>query len=214
MKRGIAIGVLVVALVAAVVVLVVFSLGSEKSQVEVEYHGVQGGFTEEGCPYLGSLDAPVVLMEFTDFACSHCQMYHQQTETNILADYVAPGKLRYVAHYYSRSNPWSFRASEAAMCAADQGLYFQFRHTLFENDVETEEDFLAQTQAVGLDVDDFTACWNEGRYLDALVEHIQTAKVMGVSGTPSFKINEQLVIGNKPDQIRQVIEEELAAAGQ
>lgn len=212
--RGAMIGGIAVLALVAIVVLVFLGLGPGESgrDVAVVYEGIQGGFTEEGFPYLGSLDAPVVLTQFTDFNCSHCRTYNLETEDAILADYAATGKVRYVVHYYSSSSPQSLQTTEAAMCAADQGFYFQFQRALFEDPAASREDFITRARDVGLDEDDFMACWDAGRYHNALLGHIQAARAMGISGTPSFKINDQLVVGNRPDAIRQAIEDELAAA--
>ncbi|RLC68040.1 MAG: hypothetical protein DRI48_00700 [Chloroflexi bacterium] len=188
--------------------------GEPRREVEIVYHGIEGGFTGEGFPYLGSLEAPVVMMEFTDFNCSHCKAYNLETEAGILEDYVASGEVRYVLHYYSSGYPQSLQATEAVMCAADQGLVFQFQRALFEKSPAGRDDYAALASQVGLDEGEFTACWDAGRHRAALMDHIRAARAMGVSGTPSFKINDQLVVGHRPDEIRRVIEEELAAAGQ
>ncbi len=213
--RNIAIGVVVVLALAAIAALVFRGLGSEAGRdIEVVYHGIQGGFTEEGFPYLGSPDAAVVVMEFSDFQCSHCAAYNLRSEEALLEDYVATGEVRYVVHYYSSSNPASLQAAEAAMCAADQGLYFQFQRALFENPATLREDFIARARDTGLNVRDFAACWDSERHRSALLDHIQEAKALGITGTPSFMINDRLVVGNRPNDIRRVIEEELAEAGQ
>jgi protein-disulfide isomerase len=214
--RILMIGSIAVLALAAIVGLFFIVLGPEKQQRKAEfvYHGIQGGFTEEGFPYLGSLEAPVVVMEFTDFNCSHCQAYNLETEDSILADYVATGKVRYVLHYNSSANPRSLQASEAAMCAGEQGLYFQFQRALFENPAALREDFMDRARDVGLDVDGFKACWDAGRYRSKLIESTQAARSMGISATPSFRINDQLVVGHRPDEIRQAIEDELVKAGQ
>jgi protein-disulfide isomerase len=154
------------------------------------------------------------MIEFTDFSCGHCQAYNQETEESILKDYVATGKVLYVAHYYSFAHPRSLQAAEAAMCAADQGLYFQLQHALFEDEgAASRADFIALAQEVGLDKDAFIDCWDTGRHHNALMEHSRAANAQGISSTPSFIINERLVVGNRPDLLAQAIEEELAAVG-
>jgi protein-disulfide isomerase len=205
--------VVAVALVTAAI-LVAVNRRSEETHADtgMAYDNIQGGFTEEGFPYLGSLEADVVLTEFTDFNCSHCQTYNLETEDSILRDYVATGKVRYVLHYYSNGSSQSLQVTDAAMCAADEGLYFQFQRAFFENPVVTREGLIAIARELGMDEGDFVACWDAGRYRSALVEHIKTARALGITGTPSFMINDQLVVGNRPDLVRQTIEDELAAA--
>ena len=201
-------------LVAIVVTTALVISGRNKEKkAEAMYHDIAGGFTEEGFPYLGSPEAPVTMVEFTDFNCSHCRSYNLEHEASILEEFVATGKVRYVVHYYSSSNPRSMQAAEATMCAADQHLYFQFQHALFENPAASRDDFLARAREVGLDEDKFAACWDSERHRGTLLKHMQAAAEAGISATPAFKINDRLVVGNRPDMIRQVIEEELARAG-
>ena len=208
-------GISLAALVVIVALLVANSKpgpGEEPSRsAEVEYHGIQGGFTEDGFPYLGSLDADVVLMEFTDFYCSHCRDFNLESEDSILTDYVATGQVRYVLHYYSSGSAQSLQVTDAAMCAADQGFYFQFQRAFFEAPVTSRAGFANRAVELGLDEDDFMACWDAGRHRNELTRHIQAARQMGISSTPNFKINDQIVLGNAPDAIRQAIEDELAA---
>jgi len=200
-----------VLVVVAVLIAVGLGLGGSRRSVETMFHEIQGGFTEEGFPYLGSSEADVVLTEFTDFYCSHCRDYNLETEDRFLEDYVATGKVRYVLHYYSNGSPQSLQATDAAMCAAYQGLYFQFQRAFFAGPTATREGFIALAHELGLDEDEFMACWDAGRHRNALVGHIQAAKAMGISATPSFLVNDQLIVGNDPDAVRQAIEDELAA---
>lgn len=197
---------------AAVTALLINSKGREEKAAMV-YRSITGGFTEEGFPFLGSPDAPVTLVEFTDFNCSHCRSYNLEHEASILEEFVATGKVRYVVHYYSSGSPRSVQAAEAAMCAADQHMYFQFQHALFEEPAASREEFMALARKVGLDEKEFAACWDSERHRGALLKHMQAAVEAGISSTPTFKINDRLVVGNRPDVIRQVIEEELALAG-
>ena len=128
-----------------------------------------------------------------------------------MADYVATGQVRYVLHHYSNGSAQSLQATDAAMCAADQGLYFQFQRAFFEAPVTSRADFVDRARELGLDEDDFMACWDAGRHRSELMGHIQAARLMGISSTPNFKINDQMVLGNDPVAIRQTIEYELAA---
>ncbi len=196
-----------------IVALVAVACGSGGGQqvTEFEYHGIQGGFTEDGFPYLGSPDAGVVLTEFTDFYCSHCRDFNLGAEDAILTEYVATGQVRYVLHYYSNGSTQSLQVTDAAMCAGDQGLYFQFQRAFFENPVVSREDFSARSRELGLDEGDFMACWDASQHRNALTRHIQAARTMGISATPSFKINDQLIVGGDLEAIYQAIEDELAA---
>lgn len=211
-RRNVLIGGGIAVAVLVVVAILVVSLKPDEPRPDTgaTYHGIQGGFTEEGFSYLGSSEADVVLTEFTDFDCSHCRTYNLETEDSILEDYVATGQVRYVLHYYSNGSPQSLQTTDAAMCAAEQGFYFQFQRAFFQSPAVTREGFIALARELGLDKDDFLACWDAGRHRNTLMEHTQAARALGISGTPSFMINDRLVVGNRPDMVRQAIEDELA----
>ncbi len=165
----------------------------------------QKGAGHRWLPALGREDAPVTIMEFSDFQCGHCQAFNQQELEPLLKDYVATGQARYVVHYYSFSQ--SLDLAEAGMCAAEQSRYFAFEHALFAGKTVEQA-----ARAAGIsDLEAFRACRQEHRYLDTLQnDAIPDAEQMGVNGTPTFFINGQKVEGDKPTQIRQLIETALA----
>ncbi len=201
--------------VVAILLLLVFRSRSNEvtlGETPFTYREIGGGYTEEGFPYLGQPDAPVTLMEFTDFDCSHCRDYKLESEEAILEEYVATGQVRYVLHYYSMPAPHSMQAAEAAICAGEQGQYFPYQHALFENPARTRADFIARAEALGLDTEAFATCWDTSRYHNLLVESTRSARAMGVSATPTFDVNGRLVVGNRPDVLRQAIEEALGQA--
>ncbi|MCX7682600.1 MAG: DsbA family protein [Anaerolineae bacterium] len=206
-------GIALVLIASVVVVAVLVANRGKEEKAAMMYRSIAGGFTEEGFPFLGSPDAPVTLVEFTDFNCSHCRAYNLEHEASILEEFVATGKVRYIVHYYSSGSPHSMQATEAAMCAADQQKYFQFQHALFEESATSREEFLALARKVGLNEREFAACWDSERHREALLKHMQAAAEAGIYSTPTFKINDRLVVGNRPEVIRQVIQEELALAG-
>lgn len=160
-------------------------------------------------PALGREDAPVTVIEFTDFNCGHCQDYELQELSGILKDYVATGKVRYVGHYFSLF-PQTQPLTLAAMCAAEQGRYFEFSHAYFSaasagfNNVE-----LVAQRVKGLDQKLFRDCVKVNPYYNALLDAINNAQTFGVRGTPSFLVNGKLIIGSPG--LRSAIEEALTA---
>lgn len=170
----------------------------------------QKGVGRRWYPALGPEDAPVTVMEFSDFNCSHCRDFNQEQLESLLKEYVATGKVRYVVHFYSFSQ--SMELAEAAMCAAEQGKYFAFEHALFKAVTagKPNVDGVAQTARVP-DLAQFKSCHQEHRYLNTLQnDAIPAAEQLGVRATPTFIINGQKVEGNNPTQIRQLIEAALA----
>ena len=84
-------------------------------------------------PALGDEDAPVVVMEFSDIYCGHCRDFNLDALPGILEDYVASGKVRWTDHFFGFNRTLQEGTVLALMCAAEQGRYFEFKHTLFQS---------------------------------------------------------------------------------
>ncbi len=162
-------------------------------------------------PALGSVDAPVTVVEFSEILCGHCRTFNQESLAQILEEYVPTGQVRYVGHYMAFDREESKQYLEAAMCAAEQGRYFAFEEAVFERgegyDLKLEE----SAEAIDLDTQQFNACLEDDRYLEAVRDAMVDATEMGVTSTPTFFVNGQMVVGNRPDEIRRLIEEALAS---
>jgi cyclophilin family peptidyl-prolyl cis-trans isomerase len=169
-------------------------------ETEVIYPGPVPGV--RWLPALGEEDAPVTVIEFSSASCGHCANFNLNTLDDLLKDYVATGDVRYVSHFIGGQSSLT-----GELCAAEQGKYFAYERAVFQRQsVDAIE---------GLDVAAFNACKEEKRYQEAAVEASRHASNMGVSGTPSFIIrtesDEQMVVGNRPDEVRRVIDEALSA---
>ncbi|MGC9520588.1 MAG: DsbA family protein [Anaerolineae bacterium] len=162
-------------------------------------------------PALGSVDAPVTVIEFSDIFCGHCRNYNLNALSDILTDYVATGEVRYVNHYFGFAQTVQDGVVMAEMCAAEQGRYFEFRHALFQSVEIGAFDIDRAARIAGVETDRFEACRSEQRYANAMQE-IVFMQNRGVSATPTFFVNDQPVAGNRPDEIRRLIDEALAAA--
>jgi len=97
----------------------------------------------------------------------------------------------------------------AAMCAAEQGHYFAYEHAVFAGIGAGKFDLTATAREVGLNMEQFTACKAEGRYVNAALDASRAAEQRGVTVTPTFFVNGQPVLGNDPAAIRRLIEEAL-----
>ena len=102
--------------------------------------------------------------------------------------------------------------TEAAACAFEQGKYWEFQDLIFNNTgILGDTTYLKFAQQIGLDEAAFTACYEEGRYRDAVVADRDWASELGVSSTPTFFINGIALVGAQPyETFQQVIEMELA----
>lgn len=155
----------------------------------------------EACVAKGAEDAPVTIVEILDFGCGHCRNFNQQTAPLLEEQYVETGQLRLV------SLPYALRAetvpaTNASLCAAEQDAYFEFTNAMFERfdepDILTQAGFIRAAQSIDLDVEQFTQCIDEERYVDVIQENIQRARAAGVSSTPNFFINGRKLEGNQP----------------
>ena len=177
-------------------------------------------------PVKGDLNAPVTIIEFSDFQCPYCGRFFKSTLTEIERDYIKTGKVRYVF----RDFPLDFhkqapKASEAANCAGEQGKYWEMHDKLFENQNALMVDKLRQYAAeVGLESGPFDACLDSGKYAEEINRDVEDGKKAGVSGTPSFfigksqgpgkEITGKRIVGARPfESFKQVIDQILADQG-
>ena len=139
---------------------------------------------------LGRSDAPLTMVEFTDFQCPFCRQFHQKAFEEIRKNYIDTGKLRFI----SRDFPLDFhenagRAAQAARCAGEQGKFWQMRHLLIANadnlGREALVNYALQSQ---LDMPAFRGCLDSQKYLPEIQREIQEAEAMGILGTPTFVI--------------------------
>ena len=141
-----------------------------------------GGFS------VGKENAPLVLIEYTDYQCPFCQRYHNDSFAQIKTNFIDTGKIRYI----SRDFPLPFhenarRSATAARCAAEQGKFWELRHTMIVNANQLQADKLGgYAQAASMDVPKFQACVDSDKYRAAIDKDIAEGSAAGVSGTPSF----------------------------
>ncbi len=164
-------------------------------------------------PYLGAEDAPVVIVEFSDFFCSYCKRHFDQTFKPLLENYGE--HIRYVYRDFARLTPESALASEAAQCAFEQGKFWEFRADFFSNQESLGREFYLETAANHeLDMEAYTACLDERRYLDEVEIDGLDGQLAGVRGTPGFFINGQILSGAQPYSIfERMTQRELDTAG-
>jgi len=143
----------------------------------------------EGSPFKGKADAPVTLVEFTDYQCPFCKRHATQTMPQIVKDYVETGKVKYVLREFPiRSlHPNAIKASGAALCAGDQGKYWEMHDRIFDEPKKLEPaDLTAHAEALSLDTAAFQACIDSDKYGKQINADINDGSKAGVRGTPSF----------------------------
>lgn len=164
-------------------------------------------------PYLGAEDAPIVIVEFSDFFCTFCKRHFDQTFAPLLENYAE--HIRYVYRDFARLTPESTPAAAAAQCAFAQGKFWEFHAAFFDNQSELGYDFYLKTaEEYELDIAEYTTCLDEGRYIDEVDIDGFDGQIAGVRGTPGFFINGQILSGAQPYSIfERMIQRELDKAG-
>ncbi len=148
-------------------------------------------------PAKGPEQAPVTIVEFSDYECPFC-VRAEPTVKEVLAAY--PGKVRLVHRDYPLPmHPKAPKAAEAAHCAGDQGKYWEMHDKLFEANGKLEiPDLKSYARAVGLDGPKFDACLDSGEKAKVVEMHRKAGEEAGVSGTPAFFVNGRLISGAQP----------------
>ena len=163
-------------------------------------------------PVRGPADAPIEIVEFSDFDCPYCKRA-ADTIDQLLDQYEDRIRIVY-KDYPLPSHPNAFKAAEAANCANEQGLFWEFHDTLFANqgslDVASLKIFASD---VGMNATAFADCLDGGRYAQHVERDLEIGRGYGVSSTPTLFINGRAVMGAAPvDVFVEIIREELAAA--
>ena len=162
-------------------------------------------------PMKGDENAPVTIVEFSDFQCPFCGKV-EPTVKQILDIYKGKVKLVY-RDFPLNSHEFAQKAAEASECADEQDKFWEYHDKLFENqDALTIEDLKKYASGLELDTVKFNDCLDSGKYESEVQKDFEDGQKYGVSGTPAFFINGKLISGNQPFSVfQQIIEGELAA---
>jgi protein-disulfide isomerase len=164
----------------------------------------------------GPENAKVTMVEFTDYQCPFCGRHFSQTDGQIQESYVESGKMRHIV----RDLPLPFHANahvaaQAARCAGDQNKYWQMHDKLFEAQEEWSAGdpvakFGGYAGELGMNLATFEGCVTGGKYKGAVDDDLALANKVGASGTPTFFINGQILVGAQPySAFETAIEKEL-----
>jgi protein-disulfide isomerase len=161
-------------------------------------------------PAQGPANAPIELVEFSDFQCPFCYRSFP-TVKQVMDTY--SGKVRFVYRNYPLPNhPNARPAAEAAQCAHEQGQFWPYHDRLFADQSKlSDTDLKAAAAALGLDAGRFNACLDSHKYQARVEADTKAGNEAGVNGTPAFFINGRLLSGAQPfDEFKKIIDEELA----
>lgn len=165
-------------------------------------------------PVLGQENAPVTIVEFTDYQCPFCGRHFTSTMPQIKKEYIDPGKVKYYVRDFPLTSihPQAQKAAEAARCADDQNAFWKYHDTIFENQQTLSEANLKKWAVdLGLDAAAFNDCLDSGKHEQAVKDDLAAGTKLGVNGTPGFFINGRPVKGAQPfESFQKIVDQALA----
>jgi protein-disulfide isomerase len=167
-------------------------------------------------PSKGRAEAPVVIVDFSDFQCSYCKKFQRETLPKLYEQYIKSGKVRYVFRHLAIFGEPSVQAAQASLCALDQDRFWEYHTTLFTAAGPTalSASRLKRYAAdLKLDAKGFDACLDGQKYAKVVETETLIGRALGASGTPTFLLNGQLAIGAHPiESFQKAIDALLASA--
>ncbi len=217
-----AIGGVVVAVLAIVIVLLITAPAEAPipEGTATRYKGIDQSYTDKGFPILGKDNAPVKVIEYSSFDCTHCADFHAGTWPLVL-DRVRKGEVQftYVPVYGTGSIQNGEGASKAAICAGDQGAFWEYYDALFSwqttyaNTAFSQNRFVGGVNALGLDKAKWDQCMVSDHPGTVASAAVTAFRLQGVAGTPALLVNGNVVDVSSNVSLMDAINQALAAAG-
>jgi protein-disulfide isomerase len=182
----------------------------EQEMLYQEQYNAQGPLTvagdfSGGRPFLGNSDAPVTIIMFSDYSCSFCRRFHVETFPQLKEKYIDSGLVKFVYRNYILSPEGiSYPSSLLANCVRDQGgddAFFYTHDALYELDFNLAEVKDRVVSSLRLDEERLQSCFEAGEFLPYIDEDIEVAKTIGITRTPTFIINGNVLVGAQPFEL-------------
>ena len=149
-------------------------------------------------PIIGNPNAPITIIEFSDFQCPFCAKFHIQTLPKIIDEYIKEGTVKLVFRDFpiQSIHPNALPASVAAECANEQGKFKEMHDKLFDKQNEWNNKnidnviilFNQYALEIGLEEEKFDSCLRNGKYVEEIQKDLNDGRTYGISGTPGFFI--------------------------
>lgn len=169
--------------------------------------------SEDDDPWIGTKDAKVVIVEFSDYACPYCAKFALEVEKKIIENYGKVVKLVFRDFPLPFHGDIAIKAAEAANCANEQGKFWEYHYLLFERQREWTENsskFYDYANELSLNSSKFKDCLDSGKYRAEVEKDYSDGLEYGVSGTPTFFINSDPIVGYRSyEEMSRMIEERL-----
>ncbi len=188
------IGGIVLAAVVAAGLLIFLNRPTATSELQIIAAPIPEGVPTNG-RVLGNPDAPVTIVEYGDYQCPYCGVAAREDLPTLIDEFVATGQASFEYRDLAFLGPESAWAAEAAACALDQDAFWPFHKTVFANQNQENQGALsrerleAMAEQLGLDMDEYRTCVNNGTHADAVVAMAEEARAAGINATPTFIIN-------------------------
>ena len=170
--------------------------------------GAKVNVSADDDPYLGNKNAKVTIIEFSDFQCPFCRSFWKDTLPQIKSEYIDTGKVKFVYRDYPLPfHPMAMPYALGANCANDQGKYWEMHDKIFAEQEKLGSGTISTLNAkdikkwaaqLGLNANQFNQCLDSEKYKDEIAKDMADGSKVGVTGTPAFFINGQLIVGAQP----------------
>ncbi|MBE0481574.1 MAG: thioredoxin domain-containing protein [Dehalococcoidia bacterium] len=167
---------------------------------------------------MGSPDAPISILVYSDFQCAVCQQFALTTSKQIEASYVETGTAYLTFKHFVIYDEESILAAMAAEAAADQGMFWPYHDLVMQLRASSKKEDLTVARLqdlarqAGLDIAAFNAAFLSGNHRDEILREKEESLALGIRGTPTFFVNGRKAEGNVPFASFQSLIEELLAA--
>lgn len=154
-----------------------------------------------GAGFVGKADAPVTLVMYTDYQCSYCARWYQQTYAALKENFIDTGLVRFEVKNFPLSfHPNAMISANAAECAEAQGSFIEYHEILYQNQGALDRASLIRYAGqVGIDTAKFTTCLDSDTFVEDINAEAAEGASLGVTGTPGFVMNGQnLPLGASP----------------
>jgi len=168
-------------------------------------------FLENVSPILGNPNAPITLVEFGDYQCHFCNVYFENTEHEIIENFVDTGKVRILFKDFTIIGADSVSAAHTAHCAGEQEKFWEYHDVLYtnwngeNNGWASNDNLLIFANEIGLDINKLKECNADGRYKPVIEASNDDARLLGLTGTPAFFVisnnDVQKIIGAQPYEV-------------
>ena len=154
-------------------------------------------FIDNASPALGNPNAPITMVEFGDYQCTFCSKFFHETENSIITNYIKTGKVKILFKDYIILGQDSINAANAAHCANDQKLFWEYHSMLYNNWAGEDTGWADLTHlhefanTLGLDMNVFSTCMSDLKWNELVNLSSIDGQKLGVTGTPTFFVIDQ-----------------------